>query len=260
MLDPKKLLEQFMGGSGGSGGFGQAPGGPRGSSSGDILGQLGGLASGKGGGQGGLGGALGQVAGMARNNPMVATAIMAALLRGKGIKKLGGSAVKLGGLAAIAGLGYMAYKNYQAGQAPGQVAQQQPEILPPPAASGFDTDPQNVPEDFALSLVRAMIAAANADGHIDQTERHTILSRLEEAGLGAEERAFIEKEIANPADIDTIVKGATTEQQKIELYTASRLAIDPDTRAERGYLDQLAGRLNLPDALVDHIEATVKAA
>ncbi len=46
----------------------------------------------------------------------------------------------------------------------------------------------------------------------------------------------------------------------MELYTASRLAIEPNTRAERGYLDLLAGRLGLPDELVDHIEATVSAA
>ncbi|TKB34672.1 MAG: DUF533 domain-containing protein, partial [Mesorhizobium sp.] len=53
---------------------------------------------------------------------------------------------------------------------------------------------------------------------------------------------------------------AKTDAQKLELYTASRLAIDPDTRAERGYLDLLAGRLGLPNALVDHVEATVTAA
>ena len=70
----------------------------------------------------------------------------------------------------------------------------------------------------------------------------------------------VEHEITDPADIDDIVRAAKTEQQKIEIYTASRLAIDPDTRAERGYLDHLAGRLGLPDALVDHIEATVRAA
>ena len=44
------------------------------------------------------------------------------------------------------------------------------------------------------------------------------------------------------------------------MFTAARLAIEPDTRAERGYLDLLAGRLGLPDDLVDHIEATVSAA
>jgi uncharacterized membrane protein YebE (DUF533 family) len=44
------------------------------------------------------------------------------------------------------------------------------------------------------------------------------------------------------------------------MFTAARLAIDPDTRAERGFLDLLAGRLGLADPLVDHIEATVAAA
>ncbi len=42
-----------------------------------------------------------------------------------------------------------------------------------------------------------------------------------------------------------------------QLY--QELAVDPDSRAERGYLDMLAGRLGLPDALVDHIEATVSS-
>ena len=54
-----------------------------------------------------------------------------------------------------------------------------------------------------------------------------------------------------------LVAAAVTDAQKVELYTASRLAIDPKTRAERGYLDLLAGRLKLPDNLIDHIEATV---
>jgi len=68
------------------------------------------------------------------------------------------------------------------------------------------------------------------------------------------------KELEAPLDLGALVAAARTEAQKVELYTASRLAIEPDTRAERGYLDLLAGRLSLPEALVDHIEATVSAA
>jgi len=257
MIDPKKLLEQFLGSSRG------------GSSSGsDILGKLGGLA-GQGGalgnlgglaGQGGgaLSGRAGQVADMARNNPMAASAVMAALLGTKTGRKLGGSALKVGGMAAIAGLGYLAYRNYQAGKAPTTIAgQPQQEVLPPPAGSGFDLDPQQTSDDFALAMVRAMIAAAKADGHIDATERAAIVGKLSEDGLDAEELAFLQKELDGPVDVDAIVAAARTEEQKVEIYTASRLAIDPDTRAERGYLDLLAGRLGLPDALVDHIEATV---
>lgn len=110
---------------------------------------------------------------------------------------------------------------------------------------------------FALTLVQAMIAAAKADGHIDDAERARIMEKVKISGLDDEAEAFLEKELADPVDLNVLVSAAQTEEQKVELYTASRLAIDPDNRAERGYLDMLAGRLGLPDAPVDHIEATV---
>ncbi len=105
-----------------------------------------------------------------------------------------------------------------------------------------------------------MIAASRADGHIDDAERARIMDKLKVSGLGADAAQFLENELANPVDLDAIVAAAATEEQRVELYTASRLAIEPETRAERGYLDLLAGRLGLADALVDHIEATVSAA
>lgn len=243
MLDPKKLLDQFLGGQKGGR-----------SSTGDLLGSLGGLAGKSG---GGLSGRAGQISDMARNNPMAASAVMAALLGTKTGRKLGGKALKVGGLAAVAGLGYLAYKNYQAGKAPAQVSSQPQEVLPPPPGSGFDVEPAETSDEFALAMVRAMIAAAKADGHIDATERAAIVGKLSEDGLDAEEMAFLQKELEGPVNVDQIVAAAKTQEQKVELYTASRLAVDPDTRAERGYLDLLAGRLGLEDGLVDHIEATV---
>src|SRR5690606_28055053 len=111
--------------------------------------------------------------------------------------------------------------------------------------------------EFALVIVRAMIAAARADGHIDEAERGRIADRLRLSGIGEEAEQFLLAELSNPVDLDALVAAARTDAQKVELYTASRLAIEPQTRAERGYLDMLAGRLKLPDPLVDHVEATV---
>ena len=102
-----------------------------------------------------------------------------------------------------------------------------------------------------------MIAAARADGRIDDDERKHIGDKLKLAGLDGEAEAFLVAEMEKPIDLDKLVASAQTDAQKVEIYAASRLAIDPDTRAERGYLDQLAGRLQLPDALVDHVEATI---
>lgn len=230
MFDAKKLLDQFLGS--------QIPG-----AGGSVRERA------------------GQVTQTAKNNPLAAGAIAGILLGTSGGRQVAGTALKLGGLAAIAGLGYQAYKNYQAGQAPAAAtpeAAKQPELLPPPADSGFAT--QSVSDDFALSLIRAMIAASKADGHIDEAERAHIMDRLKVSGIGGDAAAFLDKELSDPIDLDDIVAAARTEEQRVEIYTASRLTIEPDSRAERGYLDQLAGRLDLPDALVDHIEATVSSA
>ncbi len=201
----------------------------------------------------------GQAAQVAKDNPLAAGALVAVLLGTGTGRQVAGSALKLGGLAAIAGLAYKAYQNYQGGNQP--EAPRKPELLPPPSDSPFH--PAEAPQgeaEFSLALVRAMIAAAKADGHIDDDEKKKIGDRLALAGLGPEAENFVREEIEKPFDLDELTAMARTEAQRVELYTASRLAIDPDTRAERGYLDLLAGRLQLADALVDHIEATVSAA
>lgn len=230
MFDPKKLLDQFLGS--------KVPG------TDDTV-----------------RGKAGQAAQLAKDNPLATGAIAAVLLGTSTGRSLTGSALKLGGIAAVAGLGYHAYQNYKAGKTadPG-AAPMEPELLPAPQETAFDLDAGKVDNDFALALVRAMIAAARSDGHVDDAERSKIADKLSVAGVDAEAQAFIDAELADPTDLSQIIAAANSEEQRVEIYTASRLAIDPDSRAERGYLDMLAGRLGLPDPLVDHIEATVSAA
>ncbi|GAB5460484.1 tellurite resistance TerB family protein [Hoeflea alexandrii] len=230
MFDPKALLDQFLGSS--------VPGT-----------------------QGTVRDKASQATQLAKDNPLATGAIVAVLLGTGTGRAIGGSALKLGGMAAIAGLGYQAWKHYQAGKTPVEgAAAQQPEMLAPPADSDFSAEPARVDSDFALSLIRIMIAAARADGHVDDAERARIHDKLALSGLGQDAIAFLDDELSKPVDMDGIVASASTEVQKIEMFTAARLAIDPDTRAERGFLDLLAGRLGLADPLVDHIEATVAAA
>ncbi|MDS1137894.1 tellurite resistance TerB family protein [Nitratireductor indicus] len=229
MIDPKKLLDDLLGS--------QVPGT-----------------------QGTVREKAGQAVQLAKDNPLATGAIAAVLLGTKAGRSVTGSALKLGGLAAVAGLAYKAYQNYQSGKEPNEAARDG-ELLPPPADTTFD--PAQAPQgetEFALALVRAMIAAARADGKIDDAERTKIADRLKLAGIGDEAETFLLRELEEPVDLDALVSAARTDAQKIELYTASRLTIEPKTRAERGYLDMLAGRLGLPDSLIDHVEATVSEA
>lgn len=229
MLDPKKLLNDFLGS--------RIPG-----AGGTVREQA------------------GQAGQMAKDNPL-ATGAIAAVLLGTGVgRELTGSAVKLGAAAAVGGLAYTAWKNYKEGRAVEQAGSAEPEVLPPPQGSEFDIEADSQDGEFPLALVRAMIAAARADGHIDDEERARIIDKLAVSGIDDDEQSFVRAELARPVDLDSIVGAARTEAQRVELYTASRLAIEPRTRAERGYLDMLAGRLQLPDPLVDHIEATIAGA
>ncbi len=229
MIDPKKLLDDLLGS--------QVPGT-----------------------QGTVRDKAGQAVQLAKDNPLATGAIAAVLLGTKAGRSVTGSALKLGGLAAVAGLAYKAYQNYQSGKEPNEAAREG-DLLPPPPDTTFD--PAQAPQgetEFALALVRAMIAAARADGRIDDAERTKIADRLKLAGIGDEAESFLLRELEEPVDLDALVSAASTDAQKIELYTASRLTIEPKTRAERGYLDMLAGRLGLPDSLIDHVEATVSEA
>lgn len=124
-----------------------------------------------------------------------------------------------------------------------------PGAPPAPPASGAappatPTPPPLVDSNrLALSLIRAMIAAAKADGAIDPGERHRILERLGDAS--PEERAFVEAEMAKPLDLDELLAAIPGPQAAAEVYTVSLLAIDLDTQAEADYLKELAWRLNL---------------
>ena len=113
------------------------------------------------------------------------------LLSGGGLGKLAGNAVKLGAVAAVGGLAYSAWQNHQKNQqgAPAQAPTQDAFI---PAAS--DSRGQ---EELGKSLVRAMIAAAKADGRIDADEKEAIFGKLETMNLSSEEKAWVFDELSS---------------------------------------------------------------
>ena len=201
-----------------------------------------------------------QAKGMLGGNQLAAGAVLGglgALIFGTSAgRSLAGSAAKIGGLALIGGLAYKAYQNYQAGK-PLLGADQQA-ALPAPAGSGFE--PEAASNASALLFIRAMIAASASDGHIDDAERNAILGGLREAGLDAEANEWLSQELANPASVDTLVEGAESPELAAQIYTAARIAINPDTPAEKDFLAGLAGSLGLDAELVANIDAAASAA
>lgn len=110
----------------------------------------------------------------------------------------------------------------------------------------------------AVLLIRAMIAAANADGVIDKAERDAILGQLQLADLSTEEHAFITNELLAPANLEAIVNRVDSAALARQVYTVSLMAIEVDTDAERSYMQNLAGRLGLDEATVVQIKRSLE--
>ena len=106
-----------------------------------------------------------------------------------------------------------------------------------------------------MLLIRAMIAAANADGEITPDERQMITGKLDQAGAGPDERAVLERELESPRSADQIVREVHDQETAEEVYLASRIAMNPDTSAEKAYLDFLAARLEIPPDRLNELDA-----
>jgi uncharacterized membrane protein YebE (DUF533 family) len=189
-----------------------------------------------------------------------AAGLIGLLLGGKKARRLAGGAVGYGGAAVLGALAFRAWQNWQSGKAQGaSTAPTQAEIeatdarfLPnQPAADG---------RPFGVALVRAMVAAAKADGHMDGTEQQAIFAAVERAGLDAEAKAALFDAMQAPADPAAIAALAASPQQAAELWLSARLAIEPDQPAERAFLDALGHRMGLAPELRAHLEREASAA
>jgi uncharacterized membrane protein YebE (DUF533 family) len=105
-----------------------------------------------------------------------------------------------------------------------------------------------------------MIAAASADGVVDDAERGQIVGGFEKAGLDVAAAKFLDEEFAKPMSVDALVESVTTPEIATQVYSAARLAINPDNPAEQQFLRQLAAGLELEPGLVDHIDAAARSA
>ena len=171
-----------------------------------------------------------------------------------GNSRRGGGLLGFGGAAALGAMALQAYQNYQRQQAGGaaRFGDVGTQALPHarPAADG---------SPFELTLVRAMVGAAKADGHIDANEQKRLFAEVERLGLDAEAKAYIFDLLTQDVDLYDLARSATTPEQGAEIYLAARLAIDPDQPSERAYLDALATRLGLPADLRAQLDGARQA-
>ena len=152
-----------------------------------------------------------------------------------------------GGLAAIGVMAYKAYGDYQKQQGGSQAEPQTVDRLPPPQA-----------ELHSQAILRALVAAAKADGHIDARERQVIEGEFTRVNQDAELQQWLHSELEKPLDPAEVARAASTPEIASEMYLASLMAADQQNFMERAYLDELARQLKLDDALKLRLEQQLK--
>ncbi|MFJ2714278.1 tellurite resistance TerB family protein [Pseudomonas sp. NPDC087346] len=208
-----------------------------------AAGGLGGLLGGSSGG--GLGGLLSGAGGGA-----LAAGAMGLLLGSKKARKVGGKVAVYGGLAALGVLAYKAYGNYNAQK--GTAPQSEPQTL--------DRLPPAQAEQHSQAILKALVAAAKADGHIDDRERQLIEGEFTKLDNDVELKNWLHAELNKPLDPADVARAASTPEMAAEMYIASVMLVDEESFMEKSYLDELARQLKLEPGLKVELERQVRLA
>ncbi len=187
----------------------------------------------------------------AEKNPMAAYAVGAAgagllalLLGSKSGREVAGAGLKLGSLAAVGGLAYQLYQNWQ-GQNNAQTGTAQVESVKLESIQEKETDLSTE------NLLRAMVAAAKADGHVDQDELAHIRSKMQVLNLGSDVSELLLGELVRDTSVADIAAMANGNQKAaLELYLVTRMVVDDQNAVEKAYLADLQKALALPDEVV----------
>lgn len=184
--------------------------------------------------------------------------VLGLLLGSRGGRRLGGKALKYGSVAAIGTLAWKAYGDWQRQQ---QAAGTAPSAAGSSAgAAGFAALPAPQLEAHSRAMLKALIAAAKSDGHMDDAERGQVEAALHRLSADAGTRAWVDAELRRPVDPADVAAAASSPEMAAEVYLASVVVVDETTVMERAYLDELARQLRLDPALKADLEARAQAA
>lgn len=123
---------------------------------------------------------------------------------------------------------------------------------PPIPSAGSEEKTEG--EELALRLIQVMIAAAHADGTLDESEEKAILERLHGAELNSDEKMFLLDELHKPKSLAELTRGIKDQAVAKTMYMLAVATIEVDTEAERSWLDELGTQLDITPEVRSFIE------
>ena len=224
-MNTQGLLDQLLKSASGALSGNSSTNSRQGSQSGGGASQLGSLLSGAGGGA-------------------LAAGAVGLLLGNKKARKMGGKAVKYGGMAALGVVAFKAWQQWQKNSA--NAPQGQPQTV--------DRLPAPQQEQHSHAILRALIGAAKADGHIDDRERELIDAEVAKLTNDPQTLQWFAAELRKPLDPAEVASAAQTPEMAAEMYLASLLVVDEQSFMEKAYLQELSSQLKLDPQLMAELD------
>ena len=131
--------------------------------------------------------------------------------------------------------------------------------VPPARAPGAADDPRHrLPapqqEQHSHAILRALIGAAKADGHIDDRERELIDAEVAKLTNDPQTLQWFDAELRKPLDPAEVASAAQTPEMAAEMYLASLLVVDEQSFMEKAYLQELSSQLKLDPQLMAELD------
>lgn len=179
----------------------------------------------------------------------LSTGALGSLVGGRRRRGVFGRVSRFSGMMALAGVAYQAYNQWQ----------QQKQGYPTSARS-LDQLPEEEANRHSQAMVKAIIAAAKADGHVDEQERQMIEEQIAQSQDNPSLKQWLDQELRKPLDPLDVARSADSPEMAAEIYTASVLIADERNEREQRYLDELARHMQIPPDLKASLEREVRRA
>ena len=184
----------------------------------------------------------------------IAAGALALLLGTKTGRKVTGSAIKIGSLAAVGGIAWKVWQNWQEADRVTPTGLADPKALSVDKLSIDKLEGKEAQERSEI-LVKAMLAAAKCDGSMGTQETLTINKKIQELGLGSTIEDVFKTSMVTPLSAKSVAKMADNKETATEIYIVSMLVTDTENTQEQHYMNTLAEALGLPAEVVKELES-----
>jgi len=159
-----------------------------------------------------------------------AAAALLLLFGTRGGRAVTGGALRLGSLAALGGLAYKTFHDWQDKQ------------IGDSSAAGLPVGELTGPAAEARSkqLLLAMVAAANVDTQISDTERASIAERLKQVDPSADVESFIGEAMAAPLSVEALAAPVDSPTYAAEMYLAAASVLNSSRSGDTQWLGDFA--------------------